>query len=54
MRAFVSEGLVASIYRVEGENIDSSICSRIEVRDCLLSFGAESFVFHVAVQKFKY
>jgi len=25
----------------------------IEVRKCLLSFGAESFVFKVAIQKFK-
>ena len=25
----------------------------IEVRKCLLSFGAESFVFQVAIQKFK-
>jgi len=24
-----------------------------EVRKCLLSFGAESFVFQVAIQKFK-
>jgi len=27
--------------------------SKIEVRKCLLSFGAESFVFQVAIQKFK-
>jgi len=26
---------------------------RIEVRECLLSFGAESFVFHFAIQKCK-
>jgi len=26
---------------------------QIEVRECLLSFGAESFVFQVAIQKFK-
>jgi len=26
---------------------------KIEVRKCLLSFGAESFVFQVAIQKFK-
>ena len=25
----------------------------IEVRKCLLSFGAEAFVFQVAIQKFK-
>ena len=25
-----------------------------EVRECLLSFGAESFVFHFAIQKYKY
>ena len=28
-------------------------CSCREVRKCLLSFGAESFVFQVAIQKFK-
>jgi len=27
---------------------------QIEVRECLLSFGAESFVFHFAIQKYKY
>jgi len=53
MRAIVSEELAASIFRVEFENVDSSICSLIEVRECLLSFGAESFVFQVAIQKFK-
>jgi len=26
---------------------------QIEVRKCLLSFGAESFIFQVAIQKFK-
>jgi len=26
---------------------------KIEVRKCLLSFGAESFVFQAAIQKFK-
>jgi hypothetical protein len=26
---------------------------QIEVRKCLLSFGAESFVFQVSIQKFK-
>jgi hypothetical protein len=25
----------------------------IEIRECLLSFGAESFVFQCAIQKFK-
>jgi len=25
----------------------------IEVRECLLSFGAESFVFQFAIQKYK-
>ena len=29
------------------------IKEQIEVRKCLLSFGAESFVFLVAIQKFK-
>jgi len=36
----------------------SKFCSgrneeQIEVRECLLSFGAESFVFLFAIQKFK-
>jgi hypothetical protein len=53
MRAAVSEELVASIFRVERENVECSICSLIEVRQCLLSFGAESFVFQSAIQKFK-
>jgi acyl dehydratase len=26
---------------------------QIEVRECLLSFGAETFVFQVAIEKFK-
>jgi hypothetical protein len=26
---------------------------QIEVRECLLSFGAESFVFQFAIQKYK-
>jgi hypothetical protein len=26
---------------------------QIEVRECLISFGAESFVFQFAIQKFK-
>jgi len=29
------------------------IAEEIEVRKCLLSFGAEPFVFQVAIQKFK-
>jgi len=29
------------------------IINKIEVRECLLSFGAESFVFQVAIQKLK-
>jgi len=28
-------------------------CEQIEVRECLLSFGAESFVFQFAIQTFK-
>jgi len=31
----------------------NSIAEETEVRKCLLSFGAESFVFQVAIQKFK-
>ena len=33
--------------------MSSDFNSRFEVRKCLLSFGAESFVFQVAIQKFK-
>jgi len=29
------------------------IYEQLEVRECLLSFGAEYFVFHFAIQKFK-
>jgi len=31
----------------------SMYVEQIEVRECLLSFGAESFVFQFAIQKFK-
>jgi len=31
----------------------NSIAEKIEARKWLLSFGAESFVFQVAIQKFK-
>ena len=34
-----------------GKNV--TFAQQIEVRKCLLSFGAESFVFQVAIQKFK-
>jgi len=34
-------------------SIAEEIKSRCEVSKCLLSFGAESFVFQVAIQKFK-
>jgi len=34
-------------------SIVEEIKSRFEVRKCLLSFGAEPFVFQVAIQKFK-
>jgi hypothetical protein len=34
-------------------SIPEEIKSRFEVRECLLSFGAEHFVFHFAIQKFK-
>jgi hypothetical protein len=49
----MSDELVASIFRAEVENVDSSICSLIEFRECLLSFGAEYLVFQLAIQKFK-
>jgi len=34
-------------------SVAEEIKSRLRVRKCLLSFGAESFVFQVAIQKFK-
>jgi hypothetical protein len=34
-------------------SIHEEIKSRLKVRECLLSFGAESFVFQVAIQKHK-
>ena len=34
-------------------SIREEIKSRLKVRKCLLSFGAESFVFQVAVQEIK-
>jgi len=33
--------------------IQEEIKEQTEVRECLLSFGAESFVFQCAIQKFK-
>ena len=36
-----------------GEPRNSVWCRFLEVRKCLLSFGAEPFVFQVAIQKFK-
>jgi len=33
--------------------LQEEIKQQIEVRECLLSFGAESFVFQVAIQKYK-
>jgi len=34
-------------------SIPEEIKEQTEVRKCFLSFGAESFVFQVAIQKFK-
>jgi len=34
-------------------SIQEEIKSRLKVRECLLSFGAESFVFQFAIQKYK-
>ena len=34
-------------------SIQEEIKSKIEVRECLLSFGAESFVFQLSIQKYK-
>jgi hypothetical protein len=41
-----------------GNNLNESILLRkklraVEVRECLISFGAESFVFQFAIQKYK-
>jgi len=36
------------MYQNSGRN-----SKQIEVKECLLSFGAESFVFQFAIQKFK-
>jgi hypothetical protein len=33
--------------------VPKTLMLQIEVRECLLSFGAESFVFQVAIQKLK-
>ena len=58
--AMVARTLLINTYiacRVEGSlvlNLSLYLADRqIEVRKFLLSFGAESFVFHVAIQKFK-
>jgi hypothetical protein len=34
-------------------SIQEEIREQIEVRECLLSFGSESFVFQFAIQQFK-
>jgi len=45
-------------FKIFGKNTDISkfyserISEQIEVRECLLSFGVESFVFQFAIQKF--
>jgi hypothetical protein len=38
----------------EQNSIQEEIKSRLKLGKCLLSFGAESFVFQVAIQKLKY
>ena len=34
-------------------SIQEEIKSRLKLRECLLLFGAESFIFQFAIQKFK-
>ena len=41
------------LQRVKGKRKYPAYEEQIEVRKCLLSFGAEPFVFQVAIQKFK-
>jgi len=38
---------------INRNSIQEEVKSRLKARECLLSFGAESFVFRFAVQKFK-
>jgi hypothetical protein len=46
---------IETVYKLQHFNCirQSRMLAQIEVRKCLLSFGAESFVFQVAIQKFK-
>jgi len=39
--------------RVSGNFLWNEIHHKFEVKECLASFGAESFVFQFAIQKFK-
>jgi hypothetical protein len=39
--------------RVSGNFLWNEIHQKFEVRECLVSFGAESFVFQFAIQKCK-
>ena len=41
------------LYCLKKYSIQEEIKSRLKSRECLLSFGAESFVFRFAIQKFK-
>jgi len=47
------------VFQISGNNLDKSKfysrrnLEQTEVRECLLSFNAESFVFHFAIQKYK-
>jgi hypothetical protein len=36
--------------RIFGKNLNESKLEQTEVRECLLTFGAESFVFYFAIQ----
>jgi len=46
--------LNSSIFGTTIMNENSIEEEQIEVRECLLSFGAESFVFQFAIQKYKF
>jgi hypothetical protein len=49
-----SERRMHGFQRLTNQNsIHEDIKEHIEVRECLPSFGAESFVFHIAFQKCK-